>query len=278
MRLIRSISEINKQLNEQRDKGRVIGFVPTMGCLHEGHLSLVRLAREKNRFVVVSIFVNPTQFAPHEDFMTYPRDLKRDLRLLRKERVDLVFHPLVRTLYPPGYKTSVVVEDLGKILCGVSRPGHFKGVATVVLKLFNIVKPDIAVFGQKDYQQTVVIRQMVRDLDLRVKILIGKTIRESDGLAMSSRNLYLSDRERHAAPVLYQSLSWAKNAFGRGNNDAPAIIGKVRRMIEKKGGRTDYVEVLDKNTLTRIRYLKKGSVIALAAYFGRTRLIDNIII
>ncbi len=262
-----------------RRRRKAIGFVPTMGYLHEGHLSLIRIARKHSDYVVCSIFVNPIQFGPNEDYDRYPRDLKRDEALLKGERVDLLFYPSLKEMYPEGYKTYVEVEGLSSVLCGKSRPGHFRGVATVVLKLFNIVKPDIAFFGEKDYQQAVIIRQMVRDLNLDVKIITGPIVREADGLAMSSRNVYLLPEERKNSPVLYQALQWARGTYYRENMRSPEyIIQRMQQMIEEKGGRIDYIAIVDRHTLTPVKVLKKGDLIALAVFFGKTRLIDNIII
>ncbi|KPJ72706.1 pantoate--beta-alanine ligase [candidate division TA06 bacterium DG_78] len=278
MRFVKKISTLKKIISHRKKKGDIIGFVPTMGYIHEGHLSLVRTARKQSQFVVVSIFVNPPQFGPKEDFRAYPRDLKRDMQLLKKEGVDVIFNPTNKEIYPEGYKTYVEVFDLSKILCGVSRPTHFQGVTTIVLKLFNIVQPDIAVFGKKDYQQTVIIRQMVKDLNLDVKIVIGKIVREKDGLAMSSRNTYLSNDERRRAVVLYRSLQWVKNAYKKGLRNPKKATQRINNMISKRGGRVNYVEAVDKDTLKPVRNLKKGTLIGLAVYFGKTRLIDNIII
>ncbi len=276
MLLVRNNRALNKIIRRQEARGKTIGFVPTMGYLHEGHLSLVRLAKKKSKFVVVSIFVNPTQFAPHEDLKKYPRDLKRDLNKLKAEGVDLVFYPSVKTMYPAGYKTYVTVRELSKVLCGISRPTHFEGVATVVLKLFNIVQPDIAVFGRKDYQQLVIIKRMVKDLNLGTKIIAGRIVREKDGLAMSSRNTYLSQKDRKNAAILYQALQWARKAFRDRISDPQKITKRMRRMIQGRGGRIDYIEVIDKDSLEPVRKLRKGDVIVLAVYFGETRLIDNI--
>lgn len=277
MRIVKKISEIKKIINQQKRNKKKIGFVPTMGYLHEGHLSLIRIARKHSNYVVCSIFVNPIQFGPNEDFNRYPRDLKRDEALLKKEKVDLLFYPSTKEMYPESYKTYVEVEGLSSTLCGKSRPGHFRGVVTVVLKLFNIVRPDIAVFGEKDYQQAVIIKQMVRDLNLDVKIITGPIVREAEGLAMSSRNTYLSPDERVNATVLYRALNWAREAFNKENIKSPEYLTtQMRQMIEEKGGQVDYIAIVDNETLTPVRYIKKGDRILLAVFFGRTRLIDNI--
>lgn len=278
MRLVKTIAETKKIIRLEKNKGKTIGFVPTMGYLHKGHLSLVHIARRKSEFLVVSIFVNPTQFSPDEDLKKYPWDIKRDLKLLKQEGTDLVFYPSVKQIYPSDYKTYVQVKDLSKLLCGVSRPHHFQGVTTVVLKLFNIIEPDIAVFGQKDYQQGVIIKRMVKDLCLDIKILFGKIIREKDGLAMSSRNTYLSTQHRENATVLYQSLRWVKWCFNDGLTSPKKAIKKIRAMIKQNSGKVDYVVAVNKNTLEPVKKLKKGTLIALAAYFGKTRLIDNTIL
>ena len=278
MRLVRSISQAREIFAEQKKKRRKIGLVPTMGFLHEGHLSLVRIARSKCDFLVVSVFVNPTQFGPQEDLRKYPRNVSRDLRLLKKEGADLVFNPSVKTVYPSGFRTYVEVSDWSKLLCGASRPIHFRGVTTVVLKLFNIITPDIAVFGRKDYQQAVIIKRMVKDLDLPVRIVTGKIVREPDGLAMSSRNTYLSKTQRKDAVVLYESLKWLKQAYVKGLRDPRLAFKKMAGMIRNKKGRIDYIALVDKNTLEPVSKLRKGTLSALAVYFGRTRLIDNTIL
>jgi pantoate--beta-alanine ligase len=279
MKIAKKIIEVEKILNPLRKKGRKIGFVPTMGFLHEGHLSLIRIGHKHSDFVVCSIFVNPIQFGPNEDFNHYPRDLKRDEKLLQSEKVNLLFYPSLKEVYPDGYKTYVEVEGLSSIWCGRSRPGHFRGVATVVLKLFNIVQPHIAVFGEKDFQQALIIQKMVQDLNLNVKIILGPIVRESDGLAMSSRNTYLNPEERKNATILYQSLRWARNSFYKENMKSPEyIITQMRQMIEAKGGSIDYIAIVDENSLDPAKYVKKGNRILLAVFFGKTRLIDNIAI
>ncbi|HBF69599.1 MAG TPA: pantoate--beta-alanine ligase, partial [Thermotoga sp.] len=223
MKIIETIEEMKKFSEEMREKKKTIGFVPTMGYLHEGHLSLVRRARDENDVVVVSIFVNPTQFGPNEDYERYPRDFERDRKLLEKENVDCIFHPSVEEMYPPDFSTYVEETKLSKNLCGRSRPGHFRGVCTVVTKLFNIVKPHRAYFGQKDAQQFRVLRRMVRDLNMDVEMIECPIVREPDGLAMSSRNVYLSPEERQQALSLYQSLKIAENLYLNGERDAEKI-------------------------------------------------------
>lgn len=278
MLLVKKIARLKKIVTREKKKEKVVGFVPTMGFLHEGHLSLVRIARRKSDFLVVSIFVNPTQFAPHEDLKRYPRNLKKDMRLLRNEQVDLIFYPDTRQMYPHRYATYVEVEDLTRVLCGVSRPHHFRGVTTIVLKLFNIVQPQIAVFGKKDYQQAVIIKRMVKDLDLDVRIVLGKIVREKDGLAMSSRNIYLSKDERRDAVVLYEALQWIRQAYTKGLRKRITALARIRALIRQRGGKIDYCEAVDKDTLLPVTRLRKGTLIALAVYFGRTRLIDNTIL
>jgi pantoate--beta-alanine ligase len=255
-----------------------VGFVPTMGYLHEGHLSLVRRARSENSNVVVSIFVNPTQFGPHEDFQRYPRDLKRDLGLLDTEQVDAVFTPEVDEMYPTGASTMVEVEALSSILEGASRPGHFRGVATIVCKLFHLVHPDRVYFGEKDYQQLQVIQRMVHDLQMPVKVIGCPTVREPDGLAMSSRNVYLGPAERQAAVALSQALSQAARLFKDGVWDGSRLQAEVQNMLDKEPLiRTDYVAVVHPHTLQPVASLTaEGAVICLAVWIGHTRLIDNI--
>jgi pantoate--beta-alanine ligase len=255
-----------------------VGFVPTMGYLHEGHLSLIRRARSANGSVVVSIFVNPTQFGPHEDFQRYPRDLQRDLGLLDTEQVDAVFTPEVDEMYPTGASTMVEVEALSGILEGASRPGHFRGVATIVCKLFHLVRPDRAYFGEKDYQQLQVIQHMVHDLRMPIEVVGCPTIREPDGLAMSSRNVYLRPAERQAALALSQALSQAERLFKDGVRDAFRLQAEVQNMLDKEPLiRTDYVAVVHPQTLQPVVTLTaEGAVICLAVWIGHTRLIDNI--
>ncbi len=254
-----------------------VGFVPTMGFLHEGHLSLVRTAREANSNVVASIFVNPAQFGPGEDFERYPRDEERDLSLLRDERVDVVFMPSVEEMYPDGASTFVIVEGITDVLEGAHRPGHFRGVTTVVAKLFNVVQPTRAYFGQKDAQQLAVIRKMMRDLRRDIEIVGLPTVREPDGLAMSSRNAYLSPEERQAALVLSKSLQRAEGLFGAGVRDADALRSAMNELLGAEPlARVDYVSVADSDTLRELAKIADSALVSLAVRIGATRLIDNV--
>jgi pantoate--beta-alanine ligase len=263
-----------------RASGRTIGFVPTMGFLHDGHLSLIDAARANGAdFIVVSIFINPTQFGPNEDFERYPRDEARDKDLLEGKDVDVLFLPSVNVMYPPGSQTSVHTGAVARPLEGERRPGHFDGVATVVLKLLNIVQPDIAVFGRKDAQQCAVIERMVRDLDVPVKLVFAETAREDDGLARSSRNSYLSADERAIAPALYRALRAGEEAISRGIHDAGAIESLMRKTIEASPGLTiDYLVVIDPETFLAPADFRRDIVLAGAVKVGRTRLIDNVLI
>lgn len=268
-----------QKLADNLRKQGTVGFVPTMGALHEGHLSLVRKCRRHADFVVVSIFVNPTQFGPGEDLERYPRRLQEDCRLLRKEHVDVAFCPPVNEMYPEGACTWVEVPKLSAGLCGKFRPGHFRGVATVVARLFNLVRPHVAVFGLKDAQQLAVIRRMNRDLGFGIKIVAAPTVREPDGLALSSRNAYLNRAERMQAPVLYRSLVHARRLVSKGERDAGRIKAEIRRFIrEHSHARIQYVECVDAESLEPLERLRGRVLIALAVYLGQTRLIDNIIL
>jgi pantoate--beta-alanine ligase len=254
-----------------------LGFVPTMGYLHEGHMSLVRRAAAENDHVAVSIFVNPTQFGPNEDFARYPRDEERDLALLRDAGVDLVFLPSVEEMYPPGATTYVDVGPITEVLEGKSRPGHFRGVATVVLKLFEVVRPDRAYFGRKDAQQLVVVRKMVRDLLLPVAIVPCETVREPDGLAMSSRNTYLSPPQRKSALCLFRALTLAQEMWTRGVRDAATYRARMRELIEAEPeASVDYVSVADPETLQEVDRIQGPALVSLAVRVGQTRLIDNV--
>ncbi len=253
-----------------------VGFVPTMGYLHEGHLALVKQARVENSAVIVSIYVNPAQFGPREDFGAYPRDLNRDLELLRGERVDIVFVPSDDEMYPPEFSSWVDVEKVTERLEGASRPGHFRGVATVVTKLFNIVQPSRAYFGQKDAQQVMVIKRMVADLNMGIEILVVPTLRESDGLAMSSRNIYLSLKERQAATILFKALTLARQLSQGGEKDAGKIRRQMTSLIQKEPlAQIDYVGIADAETLEELSLLDRPALASLAVRIGKTRLIDN---
>ena len=263
-----------------RESAHALGLVPTMGALHDGHLSLVDRARADCASVAVSIFVNPTQFGEGEDFDKYPRDLDGDLEMLRQRGVDLVFVPNVSEVYPPGFDTWVDVGPIADRLEGAARPGHFRGVATVVAKLFGIVQPERAYFGQKDGQQTVVIRKLARDLDMGIEIVVLPTVREADGLAMSSRNVRLSPAQRSAAPVVYRALSVGLEAWGRGKADAAEIASAVQRELDSEPllGSVDYVSLADRETLQEIEQATPGAMLSVAARLGPVRLIDNVIL
>ncbi len=276
MKIISDIREMQALAEEYRQQGKTIGFVPTMGYLHEGHLSLMRHARPRCDVLVISIFVNPTQFGPNEDFERYPRDFERDERLCRLEKADVVFYPSADAMYPAPYYTYVTVEKLSETMCGASRPGHFRGVTTVVTKLFHIVKPHLAVFGQKDYQQSLIIRQMVRDLNFDIQIEVAPIVREPDGLAMSSRNKYLSPAERKQALVLYRSLKRAEELILQGKRDAATILEEMHAIIHQAPDAViDYVVIVDGETLEPVAEVRHNTIIALAVKIGMTRLIDN---
>ena len=260
-----------------RQSGKTIGLVPTMGALHAGHASLIRAARAQTDYVVVSIFVNPTQFGPNEDFSRYPRTIESDRELCAAVGTDLIFVPTPAEMYPKGFCTEVAVKGLEDHLCGPLRPGHFRGVATVVLKLFNIVLPDIAFFGQKDAQQVRIVEQMARDLDLLVKVEIVPTVREADGLAMSSRNRYLDPDQRRRASVLYRSLEKVRDLVARGERDVAKLeAALVAELASTPGASVDYARIVDAATLQPIERLERPALAAVAVYLGATRLIDNI--
>ncbi|MFO7979441.1 MAG: pantoate--beta-alanine ligase [Candidatus Aminicenantes bacterium] len=280
MKIIRIIDEMKNEMRKHRSQGEIIGFVPTMGYLHEGHLTLIRESVKKNDCTVVSVYVNPTQFGPGEDYEQYPRDLDRDAKILTDEGVDYLFIPKDMKMYPKGYKTYVEVHDLQDVMCGASRPGHFRGVCTVVLKLFNITKPHRAYFGQKDAQQAVILKKMAEDLNMDVQISSLPIVREKDGLALSSRNNLLSPEQREAALCLHQSLQRAKKLFTEGEKNSHKIIDMIRNHIEEeKFAKIDYVVIVNKNNLESLPKIIKGeTLIALAVYIGKVRLIDNVII
>lgn len=279
MKTFKTIREMKEALKGVKAEGKTVGFVPTMGFLHEGHLSLVRESLKKTDVTVVSIFINPTQFGANEDFKDYPRDLRRDARILKEEGVDYVFVPQVNMMYPEGYKTYVEVHDLQDKLCGLSRPGHFRGVCVVVLKLFNIVQPDVAFFGQKDAQQAIIIKRMVKDLNLGLRIEVLPIIREKDGLALSSRNIYLNLKERKAAPILSKSLKEAEILFSKGERESARIIARIKdRIANEPLAKVDYVEIVSMDQLNPIERVKEKALVALAVFIGKVRLIDNTIL
>jgi len=274
--LIRTVRELQRWADETRAEGRRIGLVPTMGALHEGHLSLVRVAHSRADRIVLSIFVNPTQFGPNEDFQHYPRDIADDLSKLRSAGVDVVFAPDVKEMYPEGDATWVEVERLSDGMCGRHRPGHFRGVATVVARLFNAARPHVAVFGEKDYQQLVVIRRMARDLLFDIEITAGPTVREPDGLAISSRNAYLMPEERQQARSLNAALHEVRQLVRSGELDVGRLVAAARCRIEKEPlAEIDYIEVRDAETLEPLGRLDRRAVMGLAVRVGGTRLIDN---
>jgi pantoate--beta-alanine ligase len=276
MQIIEHIREMQRWSEIQRQRGERIVFVPTMGFLHDAHLSLVRDGKKRGDRVVVSIFVNPAQFSPNEDFAAYPRDFERDRGLLEREHADILFHSSVREIYPEGYQTHVDVDKLGVLLCGAHRPGHFQGVATVVAKLFNIVRPHVAIFGEKDYQQLQLVRRLTRDLNFDIEIVGHPIVREADGLAMSSRNIYLSPEERQAALCLSRSLSRAACMVQRGETRGQVITDAVRAGIEKEPlVRMEYVSLCDSATLEPVEEIEESALLALAVRIGKTRLIDN---
>ncbi|HBC86678.1 MAG TPA: pantoate--beta-alanine ligase [Lentisphaeria bacterium] len=276
MKVILKISEMQKYSAAMKKQGKTIALVPTMGCLHEGHLKLVDKAAACAEIVVVSIFVNPTQFGPKEDLSRYPRPVEKDLALCRKRGADAVFLPSADEMYDKDSSTWIEETMLSRGLCGKSRPGHFRGVTTIVAKLFNAALPDIAVFGKKDYQQAQVIRRMVRDLNFPVKIVLHETVRENDGLALSSRNTYLSQEERKNALSIRRSLKSAKSAILKGGKNVGLIRKSIISGISSAGGKIDYVEIVDAGNLEPAGKLSGNILIAIAAFFGRTRLIDNI--
>ncbi len=279
MRTVETAAAVREEILRLRAPGRSIGFVPTMGAFHEGHLSLMRVARRECGAVVVSIFVNPTQFSPGEDYDRYPRDPARDRELAETENVDILFMPSEEEIYPRGHVTTVQVAGLTERLCGRTRPGHFRGVATVVAKLFNIVDPDTAYFGQKDAQQAVVIRKMVTDLHMHVKVRVLPIVRESDGLAMSSRNRYLGAEERQAAAVLYQALSKARAAVEAGEKDGQRIQSLMEECIAgEKLARIEYAAIVDPDALEPLQRIEGPALLAVAARVGACRLIDAAIV
>lgn len=279
MKICTKVAELIEWQNNSGIQRKLIGFVPTMGALHEGHLSLLKRARESCDLVVVSIFVNPIQFAPAEDLETYPRNLEKDIQMLKNSNTDCIFTPLVTELYPPHYRTYVVVEELSDMLCGEQRQGHFRGVTTVVQKLFNLVRPHKAFFGEKDYQQLVIIKKMVTDLHIPVEIIGCPTMRESDGLAMSSRNIYLNTQERASATLLYKTLKGTKKLILDGERRPKKIKQHMVNLLEPDSLITiDYVAVCDPETLQELEQIENRVLLALACRIGKARLIDNLVI
>ena len=279
MKICKTIDEMRATSRTARQSGKRLGLVPTMGALHDGHLSLMRAAKSKCDAVAVSIFVNPLQFGPTEDLAKYPRTFDHDVQLLEKESVDILFAPTPAEMYTPGAVTYVTVEGLSDKLCGKSRPGHFRGVATVVAKLFHIVEPDLAFFGQKDAAQATIIRRMVRDLNLPIEIVVCPFVREPDGLAMSSRNVYLSPQDRKSATVLNRSLTEVKQRFDQGERNATALIKAAKKVLAQEPTvRLDYFEIVDPSTLDPAPKLTGPALVAVAAVVGTTRLIDNILL
>jgi pantoate--beta-alanine ligase len=279
MKICNSIDEIRVARRSARSQGKTVGLVPTMGALHEGHLSLVRAAKAQCDLVVVSIFVNPIQFGPNEDLAKYPRDFDRDRDLLTREGVDLIFAPSVEEMYPEGAVTYVAVEGISDKLCGRSRPGHFRGVTTVVSKLFNIVEPDRAFFGQKDAAQSAIIRRMVRDLNIPVQVVVCPIVREPDGLAMSSRNAYLDPQQRGSALVLQRALMEVQKRFDQGERSPHALIEAGKQtFVQDPFVRLDYFEIVDPETLDPVDDFSRSALVAVAAFVGKARLIDNIVL
>ena len=279
MKTVDNISRMSTLVKMLKKEAKSVGFVPTMGYLHEGHMSLVNAAKKHTDVVVMSIFVNPLQFGPKEDLEKYPRDLKRDEEMARAAGVDILFYPSVKDMYPEGYATYVDVKGLSEVLCGASRPGHFRGVATVVAKLFGIVKPAIAYFGQKDAQQAIIIKKMVEDLNMDVEVKLMPVVREKDGLAKSSRNIYLSESERRDASVLYQALQKAESLIKQGERDSKKIVKSMEEMIgQKPTAKIGYISIMDAKRLKELNAVSGETLIALAVHIGHTRLIDNVIV
>lgn len=277
MIIAETINEVRAQVREWKRQGLKVGLVPTMGYLHEGHASLVRESVRRCDKTVASVFVNPTQFAPNEDLATYPRDFARDCEILEREGCDMVFHPSVEEMYPEGFATYVEIQsEMPKQLCGKTRPIHFRGVCTVVCKLFNIATPDMAFFGEKDAQQLAIVRRMVRDLSIGVEIVGCPIVREADGLAKSSRNAYLSEKERSAALVLSKAVSLGKKMTEEGERDASKVVAAMRALVEAEPlARIDYVSAVDGETMAPVKEISDRTLVALAVYIGKTRLIDN---
>lgn len=276
MKVFRDTKKQHQWSLKEHSKGLKLGLVPTMGFLHKGHLRLIQNAKEYSDRVIISIFVNPTQFSVGEDYNKYPRDEERDLELLEEEGVDAVFIPEPLEMYPEGYETYVVIEELSKKYCGRSRPTHFRGVTTVVLKLFNIIQPDVAIFGEKDYQQLIIIKRMTKDLNLPITIIFSPIVREEDGVAMSSRNKYLNPEERKEATVLYESMKEAQQLVDNGITDVDALKKEMIKIIEGRNHpRVEYIEFVEPETLKRVKKVGASNRILMAVHIGRTRLMDN---
>jgi pantoate--beta-alanine ligase len=279
MKLVTAVNDARAAVRAAKREGKRVGLVPTMGALHSGHISLVRAAKARCDFVAASIFVNPTQFGPKEDYSKYPRTLEADREKLAAEGVELVFAPAVEEMYPPGAATFVNVDEISERLDGRSRPGHFRGVATVVAKLFHILEPDVAFFGQKDAAQVAIIRRMVRDLMFAVEIVVAPIVREADGLALSSRNVYLSPEERRQALVLSRALREIESRYRSGEHDSAKLITAVRKLFASEPSvRVEYIEIADPETLEQVPIAKRGVLVAVAAFVGTTRLIDNVVL
>ena len=279
MKVIREIPILRQELKRYRLDGRRIALVPTMGYFHEGHLSLMDIARQQANVVIVSLYVNPTQFGPTEDLEKYPRDFERDERLAKEHGVDIIFYPDDREMYHESHATYVVTEKLSKLLCGKSRPIHFQGVTTIVAKLFNVVQPDVAVFGRKDAQQAIIIQRMVEDLNFPVEIIVAPIIREPDGLAMSSRNSYLNTEERVQAVVIFQALQLARKSVVSGNDNAAEIRGLIKAKIETAAlSKIEYIEIVNETDLSPVQRIVPDTFVAVAVWFGHTRLIDNLML
>lgn len=279
IRVVTTITEVRELVKQARSQGKRVGLVPTMGALHAGHISLVEAAKTRTDFIVVSVFVNPTQFGPNEDFGKYPRTLDADVAMCQKSGADVVFAPSAEEMYTTPQQTWVNVEKLTDCLCGAARPGHFRGVTTVCTKLFNIVLPDVAFFGQKDAQQTIVIKRMVADLNMPLEIVVCPIIREANGLAMSSRNRYLSDQQKQDAAAIYASLRKAEQMIKSGERNSAVIIAAMQEILRQSGSiATEYVHIVDSAALSDLQVIKGQVLIAIAAKIGTTRLIDNIMI
>ncbi|HLA51063.1 MAG TPA: pantoate--beta-alanine ligase [Thermodesulfobacteriota bacterium] len=279
MKLITSVKEMRVFSGDAQRMGRSVVFVPTMGYLHDGHASLLKKGRSLGDMLVMSIFVNPVQFGPGEDFASYPGDLKRDLALADVNKVHCVFNPAADEMYPEGFQTFIEIERLSSHLCGLSRPGHFRGVATVVMKLFNIVKPDIAIFGEKDFQQTAIIKRMIRDFNMDIDIVSMPIVRDADGLAMSSRNSYLNKEERIAARCLYAAITRGRNIFNKGIKGAAVILKKMKHVIESEPlAVIEYIKICDTDTLEDLDIIADMALLVLSVKIGKTRLIDNCIL